>query len=53
MTSITIARDTIHPDFIKNNKLSRVYVETANGVVYTLQLDIHEEMLEHDILYLV
>ena len=53
MTSITIARDTIHPDFIQNNNLWRVYVGTANGVVYTLQLDIQEEVPEHDSLYLV
>ena len=53
MTSITIARDTIHPDFIQNNNLWRVYVGTANVVVYTLQLDIQEEVWKHDSLYLV
>ena len=53
MTSITIARDTIHPDFIQNNNLWRIDVGTTNGVVYTLQLDIQEEVPEHDSLYLV
>ena len=53
MTSIAIARDTIHQDFTQNNNLCRVYVGTTSGIVYTLQLDIQEEVPEHDSLYLV
>ena len=51
--SIIITKDTIHPDFIQNNNLWRINVGTTNEVVYTLQLDIQEEVPEHDTLYLV
>ena len=53
MTSIAIARDTISQDFAQNNNLLRVFVGTASGVVYTLLLDIQENIPEHDSLYLV
>ena len=53
MTSIAIARDTISQDFAQNNNLLRVFVGTASGVIYTLLLDIQENIPEHDSLYLV